>query len=59
MQGDLIKTGMTLAQFAKEQKNKNAKTGKADGNIYEAPTETTKSSKLGNIFSGNTLANNL
>jgi hypothetical protein len=59
MQGDLIKTGMTLAQFVKEQKNKNVKTGKADGNIYEAPTEPTKSSKLGNIFSGNTLANNL
>jgi hypothetical protein len=59
MQGDLIKTGMTLAQFVKEQKNKNAKTGKADGNIYEAQPETTKSSKLGNIFNGNTLVNNL
>lgn len=59
LQGNVIKTGMTLAQFAREQKNKNAKPVKASGNIYEVPKETTKSSKLGNIFSNNTIANNI
>ena len=45
LQGDIIRTGMTIGQFAREQKNKkdHKNRGKA----------------VGNIFSSNTIANNL
>lgn len=45
MQGDIVKTGMTLAQYAREHKNKK------EDNTKKIPT--------GNIFSNNTIANNL
>ena len=71
--GNLIKTGMTAAQYVKTIKNNNNEVEKPNGNIY--PTvETTKQKPvgdiypniniqkkkpIGNIFNKSTLANNL
>jgi hypothetical protein len=69
--GNLIKTGMTVAQYIKNAKNRKATAEPATGNIYEGdmpatdstgrkPIVVNKASKqLGNIFSASTLANNL
>jgi hypothetical protein len=69
--GNLIKTGMTVAQYIKNSENRKQENISASGNIYEgdvAATDNTgrkpivvnKASKqLGNIFSASTLANNL
>lgn len=60
LSGNIIKTGMTIEQYAKlinESKNNAAPT--PDGNIFKPePSKKTTSKMLGNIFSKSTIANN-
>lgn len=69
--GNLIKTGMTVAQYIKNSESRKQENISASGNIYEGDIPATDntgrkpivvnkvSKQLGNIFSASTLANNL
>ena len=51
MQGNLIKTGMTAAQFIKEQKNKNNVIKEPTGNIYsDSISSNTNNKPTGDLF---------
>ena len=50
LQGDVIKTGMTIAQYAKQNKNKNKKPGKPTENIYIDSKNNTVMKPTGDIF---------
>lgn len=56
--GNLIKAGMTVSQYIKNAKQRNETKGKPNGDIFpDAISDIHK--PVGNIFSKNTLANNL
>jgi hypothetical protein len=66
LQGDIIKTGMSISQFAREQKNKRQdrrlrNADPSDKNIFSNSNSATNKSqnKIGNIFTDKTIVNNL
>ena len=62
LKGNVIKTGMSIGQYVKEQKNsKRNINGDPKRNLYEdfVPQQKVTSISLGNIFSKNTIANNI
>lgn len=58
---NIVKSGMSMAQFIREQKNNYNDKHKdaADGNIFDDVVTKPATRKLGNLFSNSTIANNL